>query len=292
MNINLIVQYYKCGKEDRQREIDTCLSKNLSNKFITSVHLLTEQLSDFSRFPQAEKIKQTVISERLTFDAAFQYANQYEEQQIWLLGNADIYFDESLGCLIDSKLDETIFALTRYDVQKDGSSVIVDPAFAHGSQDAWIFKTPIRLSQLSAKFFLGIPGCDNRIAHEFINAGYKVINPSKIIVAYHLDLIRGKNIFERGEEYAKFITEENINRGLVASPPYQYHLYPVDQIDPNSLGMYKFYMSKIANYKEQINELERYKNQNDQLLQSWGWKVTRPLLVAINYFFRVISNKP
>lgn len=292
MNINLIVQYYKCGKEDRQQEIDTCLSSNLSNEFISSVHVLTEQLTDFSKFPHCKKIKQTVIGERLTFETAFQYANQHADHQVWILSNADIYFDESLRLLIDAKLDEAIFALTRYDIQKDGSSTIVDPAFSHGSQDAWIFKTPIRLNRLSAKFFLGIPGCDNRIAYEFINAGYKVINPSKIIFAYHLDLIREKNIFERGVEYAKFVTEENINRGLAAPPPYQHHLYPVDQIDPNSMEMYKFYISTIANYKERINELERYKNQYDQLFQSWCWKITRPFCVVINYFIRVISKKP
>jgi hypothetical protein len=246
MIINLIVQYYKCDNEARQEEIDFCLSKNLSNEFISSVYLLTEQLIDMSHFPHHEKIKQTVIGERLTFEMAFQHANQQHEDQVWILSNADIYFDGSLVQLNDAKLGDAVFALTRHDIQMDGTWKIVDPAYAHGSQDAWIFKTPIPLDKLYAKFYLGIPGCDNRIAYEFIKAGYKVINPSNKITIYHLDLIRRTNILERDKEYAKLMTEKNINKGLAAPPPYQYYLYPVDQVDPDSFEMYKSYIFNLT----------------------------------------------
>jgi len=295
MTINLIVQYYKCGNEARQEEIDVCLEKNLNNEFISSVHLLTEQMYDLSQFPHPEKIKQTVIGERLTFERAFQHANQHPENQIWVLSNADIYFDESLSYLNGAKLDETVFALTRHDVQDDGTCKLVDPAFAHGSQDTWIFKTPISSDNLFAKFFLGIPGCDGRIAYEFIKAGYKVINPSNKIIAYHLDLIRKANIFERDIEYAKLMTEENISRGLAVAPPYQYHLYPVDQIDPDSLEMFKLQLSRLAAMHAELAamhdklaaehaELEACKNLYDGLLQSRSWKITKPLRIITGLF--------
>jgi hypothetical protein len=277
MTTNLIVQYYKCGNEARQEEIDICLSNNLNNEFISSIHLLTEQLFDVSHFPYHEKIKQTVVGERLTFEMAFQYANQHHENQIWILSNADIYFDGSLNYLNDAKLDTAVFALTRYDVQKDGTSKIVNPAFAHGSQDAWVFKSPLPLDKLFAKFYLGIAGCDNRIAYEFIKVGYKVINPSNKIFIYHLDLIRESNIFERDREYAKLMSEENINRGLAAPPPYQYYLYPSDQIDPDSLEMYKSYLSRFAEIKNQYNAV----------LQSRSWKITKPLRMITEFFKRI-----
>lgn len=275
MTINLIVQYYKCDNEARQEEINICLSKNISNEFISSIHLLTEQLIDISIFSQNEKIKQTVIGERLTFEIAFQHANQKHENQIWILSNADIYFDESLNHLKDAKLDGAVFALTRHDIQKDGTFKIVHPAFSHGCQDAWIFKTPITLDKIFAKFYLGIPGGDNRIAHEFIKAGYKVINPSYKIIIYHLDLIRKSNIFERNIEYAQLMTEDNINKGLAAPPPYQYHLYPVDQMDPNSFDMYKSYLFQFSRLVDP---------ENNELLQSWSWKITKPLRVIIRLF--------
>lgn len=284
MATNLIVQYYKCGNEARQVEIDTCLSSNLRNEFISVIHLLTEQLFDVSQFPHHEKIKQTVVGERLTFERAFQYANQQGENQIWLLSNADIYFDSSLNCLNDAKLDDAVFALTRHDVQKDGTLKIVIPEYAHGSQDAWIFKTPLPLDKFYTQFYLGIPGCDNRIAYEFIKAGYKVINPANKIIIYHLDLIRESNIFERDREYAKLMSAENVDRGLVVPPPYQYHLYPVDQIDPNSLEMYKSYLARYAELSAELVELENLKNKYNAVLQSRSWKVTKPLRMITEFF--------
>jgi hypothetical protein len=275
MNVNMIVQYYKCDNQSRQEEIDYCLTKNLNNKFITSIHLLTEQLHDISQLPNNEKIKQTVIGERLTFKRSFRYANQTQENQIWILSNADIYFDESLVYLNEAKLDDTVFALTRHDVQADGTFKLVDPAFAHGCQDTWIFRTPIATDKIFSNFYLGIPGCDGRIAHELIGAGYRVINPSRKIITYHLDLKRRANVFERNIEYAKLMTEENINRGKAVAPPYQYHLYPVDSMDPCSLESFKHQLSMHA-------ELAAYKKQYHSLLQSRSWKITKP--------FRIISN--
>lgn len=284
MTLNLIVQYYKCDDEARQQEIDVCLSKNLSNELISSIHLLSEQLYDLSRFQYHEKIKQTVIGERLTFETAFHYANEHHENQIWILCNADIYFDSSLSNLDDAKLDVAVFALTRHDIQKDGTLKMVDPAFSHGCQDAWIFKTPISLDKLFAKFYLGIPGCDNRIAYELITAGYKIINPSNKIIVSHLDLTRDTNIFERNKEYARLMNEDNYNRGLSVPPPYQYHLYPADQVDPDSIEMYKSYLVQFAINNQRIAELENYKYLYNGLLQTWSWKITAPLRFICNLF--------
>lgn len=291
MVINLIVQYFKCGNEARQKEIDTCLVNNLSNGLISRIHLLTEQLFDVSRFPHHEKIMQTVIGERLTYEAAFRHANQHSDNQIWILSNADIYFDESLACLVDAKLDGVVFALTRHDVQEDGTSRIVIPAFAHGCQDAWIFKTPFSLDKIFAKFYLGIPGCDGRIAYEFIQAGYKVINPSKKIIMHHLDLAREKGILERDREYGLLLSsDECIKQGLAVPPPYQYHIYPVDQVDPNGLEMYKFYLSMLDGYGKTSQCLEIMNEQYNSLLQSRSWKVTKPLRMVARFFSRLKDN--
>ena len=274
--LHLIVQYYLCATPGRQAEIDTCLRKNLQNPHIDALHLLTEEEYDFSAFPNQDKIHQFNIHQRLTYELAFNYSNNWPEPGIWILSNADIYFDDSLSHVRNAKLDNVVFALTRHDVQTDGTLKMVHPAFAHGSQDAWIFKTPISLVKLFANFYLGIPGCDNRIAHEFINAGYKVLNPSKMIIICHLDLIRNTDVFERDKEYATLMTQENINKGLAAPPPYQYHLYPVDQTDPDSIEIYKFYLAQLS----RITELQAYKSKYEDLLQSWSWKITLPLRVV------------
>lgn len=260
INIHLIVQYYKCAHQDRQKEIDICLRNNLQNQYISSVHVLTEVPFDFSGFPNEEKINQTVIGERLTFERAFQHANQHQNDDIWMLSNSDIYFDETLQCLLDVCMDKVVFALTRHDVQPDGSIQLVPPEYAHGSQDVWIFKAPIPTDSMFTSFCLGIPGCDHRIAHEFVQAGYMVLNPSLKIIARHLDLASGIDIDERTTRYVALMTEEGFKAGKAAPPPYQYFLYPTEALSPPE---YNLFIKSLELYKanHQLSQLEAEKAQ-------------------------------
>lgn len=319
--LSLIVQYYRCTTNERQAEIDTCLRNNLVNPYLSAIHLLTEELFDVSSFPNNEKIVQTVIGERLTFERAFTYANEVDPtgQMVWVLCNADIYFDESLHLVEQKYLDGTVYALTRHDVQPDGTTKLVDEDFAHGCQDAWLFKSSLSLSSMFTQFYLGIPGCDNRIANEFIQAGYKLINPAYLLRALHLDLTRKTDIRERDKEYASLMTNESIANGQVAPPPYQYHIYPVDQFDPDSPKMYQAYIRHFSELGQQISELDstvtrqfrqekvlnsqiaemarqivelgellaERDNRITSLIESTSWKVTAPLRKLLDIIKRI-----
>jgi hypothetical protein len=229
-NIQLIVQYYRCGLEARQKELDTCLQKNLGNPYISAVHILTEEYIDFSHFKRQDKIRQTVIRERLSYDKAFHYANRQDNGGVWILANTDIYFDESLRFLKDVDMTKKLFALTRHDIQKDGNIKILPAVYAHGSQDAWIFQTPVSTEKIFGGFNLGIPACDSRIAYEFFKAGYRVVNPSKKIIIRHLDLTRDIDPAVRANEYSGMNTSGNIAAGKVAPPPY-YFMYPTVSLE-------------------------------------------------------------
>jgi hypothetical protein len=52
------------------------------------------------------------------------------------------------------------------------------------SQDAWIYRG--ELPEEIGYYFLGIPGCDNRLAFEIKNLGFRLHNPSFSIQAVHL----------------------------------------------------------------------------------------------------------
>lgn len=306
MTINLILQYYRTLDLSRQAEINACLWHNLQNELITFVHLLTEEDFDFTKFPNHQKVIQIVIGERLTFHRAFQYANDYdpEGESIWILANADIWFDGTLSALADAVLNKVVFALTRHEVQKDGSLAMVVPEFAHGSQDAWIFKTQIPVDRMYASFFLGIPGCDNRIAYELVSAGFKLINPSLMIVIRHLDLERNIDINERNEIYIEINKKEIGNQGKSVPPPYQFHLYPVDQTDPDKFEVYLVYLQHLSEQYDRIcqqasqisqqgrliaelyREVESISTEYKQLKNSLSWKVTKPLRKLISVFHR------
>lgn len=237
--IHLIVQYYTCQTEERQTEIDTCLRNNLLNPNIASVHLLTEKKFALTSFPNLDKAVLTVIGERLTYERAFRYANEHPEPAIWILSNADIYFDDSLHHLQNAELDNTFFALARHNLQPDGTLKFMSEEYAHGSQDAWIFTTPVKIDDFASSFCLGVAGCDHRIGYELVRAGYLVLNPALKIILTHVDLANDVDIASRTNKYVSNMNEDGYKAGLAVPPPYQYFLYPTADLSIDKVELYR-----------------------------------------------------
>jgi hypothetical protein len=70
------------------------------------------------------------------------------------------------------------YALTRYEL--DGNLYQVP----EHSQDVWIFKEMVK--DIFGEFYLGIGGCDNRIAYEIEKSGYNISNPCLSIKVHHV----------------------------------------------------------------------------------------------------------
>jgi hypothetical protein len=117
---------------------------------------------------------------RPTFAELFAAVNaRTDEQDINIIANADIYFDDSLEAVASIELDEC-YALGRWDDTEAGLRL----SKADDSQDAWVFRGRIR--SITAPFTMGVLGCDNRLAYLFSEAGYRLSNPSRSIRAIHL----------------------------------------------------------------------------------------------------------
>ena len=197
--INLFTSYYTHPNPQRNSEIVDCVVKNLQNPFIDNVYLLIEKtLEGFDKTDS--KLHFVNLKERPTFNKFFEVANNYAKKNtISIIANSDIYFDESL--IYTKRLEpEDCFALTRYDII-DGEPRFLGKA---DSQDSWIFRGKIK-EVAYGDFYQGYWGCDNRIALELENAGYKVTNPSLTIRSYHLD------------NYAR----ERISQEFKIDPPYK-----------------------------------------------------------------------
>ena len=179
MAINLITSYYTSEDDLRQAEIDTCLRRNILNKSIDNVFVLTNDELPF------EKDNLFVIRCKLrpTYNDLFRVTQRrlFETSNINIIANADIYFESDIEELLKYDLRNTCLALSRWDVTNNGT-------YHHASkesQDTWIFEGAVK-TNTDGWMQIGIKGCDNRIAHELHNVGYKVINPSKLIKSYHL----------------------------------------------------------------------------------------------------------
>lgn len=169
--VNLFLNYYYDENNLRNRELEFCLYKNISNKNINTIIIESKsrlKYSDF--FSYIKKIK------------AFNDVN--------IIANLDIYFDDSV-VLCESIGGKNVYALSRWDDLR-GRLVHFD---RQDSQDAWVFRgIP---EGVVGDFYLGVPGCDNKIAFQFKDAGYSVYNPSFDIKAIHVHQSRKRNYSRR-----------------------------------------------------------------------------------------------
>jgi hypothetical protein len=97
-----------------------------------------------------------------------------------VIANSDIYFDHTLSENIHILEEDEVWALSRWD---DGGTTLV-PYYRADSQDAWIVRGgPYGID---APFTMGVPGCDNAIAHILCVAGFNLLNPCMSVKAIHL----------------------------------------------------------------------------------------------------------
>lgn len=172
----LFTSRYKDKDPARQDELDACLHYNLWNPLIDHVVLLADDPN--ATWPEDEKLTVYTIDHRATFNDFFEVM-RLEQSDIMIIANSDIYFNETLAHASRMQNIEC-YGLSRWDVDLEGNLTHYNRP---DSQDVWVFKV---VPDIDAPFSLGIPGCDNRIAHEIHKVGYTITNPSLIIQALHL----------------------------------------------------------------------------------------------------------
>lgn len=194
----LLTGFYQEASAERAGEFVECLRRNSANESIEQICLVIEDDTPADRLRARgapffdPKVRLVSHGRRLTYAALFDIANREYAGHVVIVANADIFFDETLAQLEGESLAGTMLCLSRCEDDGQGRLQLYE---APNSQDAWIFETP--LPPIAAAFELGMPGCDNRIAHEAACAGLKVLNPSRSIRAVHLHASRVRNYTEQ-----------------------------------------------------------------------------------------------
>ena len=191
-NIYIFQQFYIPKDNNRKKEINECLKKNIKLKLVTKVVLLNER--EYSRDEmdltevEFKKVQQIIISKRLRYYIFFEIAHKFTGY--CLLANSDIYFDESLVNIFRSPLyyERSCFAQLRIEHNKKLFGPRSD------SQDAWLFHSKhLILNTQHSDFELGMPGCDNKITFILAMNNFKLYNePFRIKINHlHTSNIRG-----------------------------------------------------------------------------------------------------
>lgn len=165
--IRLCINPYFQDNPYRQAELDDCFLANVDDGYFDeSVEITCQGVPQFDAFTQS--LESFLI----------------DDDTINVFCNSDIYFDEFIIDLC--QMEQNDFAcITRH--EKDGGGWRLWEECGHRSQDAWAYRgrCKIPITEL-AKLKPGTPGVDNRIAWLAKQAGYRVINPSRDVRAYHL----------------------------------------------------------------------------------------------------------
>lgn len=186
MPISLFMPYFKPSDPAREKELVLCLEKNRANDLISHIYLM---IDDDAAVDQSDgRVTVLRMDRRPTYEDWTRLSEAYCPQDISVLANADIYFDETLSlleCVFDA--DPTGFvALSRHELSGSETSLHPNP---HWSQDTWAY-WPARASNPDRdrclNFPLGVPRCDNKVAYTFAVYGHAIYNPCREIRSIHV----------------------------------------------------------------------------------------------------------
>lgn len=195
----LLTVLYNETNSQRLQEYKTCIEHNLQHLDIGTIHVLYDRAKDSGdvellTYLKTQPVTITYIDDRPTFGYCFDVANRLYPDCRVILCNGDIYFNHTMQLLENYDLTNKFIVLTRWDVQTDGTLKIFaqydkkgnfDAKMSALSQDAWIFKTPMRTFP-NAHIRMGTWACDGYIAYQAYMAGLHVTNPCLSIQCCHL----------------------------------------------------------------------------------------------------------
>lgn len=198
----LFTTYYKAKTEERQEEYDFCVNKNKVADF-DRIYLFVENDEDAKVAYEKFGVEIVNLRRRPTFRDFFDFFEAEEfSDSINIVANADIFFvnmqqiDRNIHRLQRGK---SCFALSRHDFHLNRPSHLFDRP---DTQDTWVFNGNENISQIKdVHYYMGLAGCDNRLAHELKVAGFEVLNPSRTIQTFHFhDTALRTNANEAGEQ--------------------------------------------------------------------------------------------
>ena len=191
--IHIFTQFFLPTNKIRTNELVFCLKQHVLNDNIDKIHLLNETIyTETELGVSSNKIVQSNIGKRLTFQDVFTYIRSLNLKGYFVLLNSDIFFHEmALVNLRKTGLHEerAMIALLRYEYNEKhpNKSALFGPRF--DSQDTWIFHSNTLFDETCDKVFdfqFGKPGCDNKLIYLMHILGFKVLNDPLTICTFHV----------------------------------------------------------------------------------------------------------
>jgi len=200
MKINLLVEWFAHPNDERYNELKNNLLKNIKSNYFDNIYIFSNSYDSFFAELSFINVEKSKIDSRVTYSVFFNKINTiWEDDNIYIIANLDILFDDSILKLKECNLDNKFLCLTRWNLKgyygtQNGSILMEDvmqwnPSDSH---DVWITKDKIKEELLlNSEYNLGTAGCDGKICLEIQKSGYITENPANEIKTYHQHLTGG-----------------------------------------------------------------------------------------------------
>lgn len=179
----LLTSFFQTTPE-REDELALCIEHNAAQACFSEIVLVCERGAR-TKF-QHHKLKFVDVTDRPTYGTFFEYANANYNDQIVVVSNTDVMYDDTMllfNNLRPERWNNRLYAITR--TNEDGNLQNC------GSQDTWVFKAPIPV--FSWNLIVGIVGCDSFLAQKALEAGMYVQNPALSIRCSHRHRVPVRN---------------------------------------------------------------------------------------------------
>ena len=108
---------------------------------------------------ESPKIKEASVgAKRPSYQDIFEYCNEHMKDEVCIVSNADIIFDDTFGYFKSVNMDKQFYALSRWEISTgDGGNWEIEPFDNAASQDVWIFKNSVLTSNNMGTYTMGKP---------------------------------------------------------------------------------------------------------------------------------------
>ena len=187
--INLYYNFYVPNSGARATEVLSCLAVTLQDPSIDRV-VLIGATGNWQR--PAGVVELLPEPARPSFRDYFDIASRYSgPDDINIIINSDCFLDPATTRLVNRIRSDEAYCISRSELKRLMPLVIDEVATdsfqsvaRYCAQDAWVFRGPPRAG-MWLDFFPGVPGCDNRLAFELRNVGYRILDPCLTIRVMH-----------------------------------------------------------------------------------------------------------
>ena len=192
-----ISKYNSLLDNDRSKELEYCIIKNLENPIVDKIHLFVDDEDALKRLNEitnnSDKIVIISIGLKPKYNDFFNYIIENIQNDICMITNADIYIHHcELALLEKLKSEKVCYALTRY--EHDMSHPLIDTYC--GSHDCYMFNSSFldkKIINEHTNFCQNNPGIETHIIKNFNDNGFRLYNPCMQIKIVHLHKTQLRN---------------------------------------------------------------------------------------------------